>query len=300
METMTKTKITVQALVNAPVKKVWEAWTTPAAIMQWNFASDDWYCPGAANDLRVGAANDLRVGGKFTSRMEAKDGSFGFDFEGIYDEVVDLKKITYRMPDGRQATTTFTGKGEKTEVTTIFDAETENSVELQQGGWQAILNNFKAYAERMVNMETLYFEIEIEAPASKVADIMLGEKTFTEWTAEFNPTSTFRGSWQKGSKVLFIGVDDKGNEGGMVSRIKEHLPNKHVSIQHLGVLDKGKEVTEGPAVAGWAGALENYYFLETKGGTKLSVTLDSNAEFKEYFSESWLRALKKLKQICEA
>ena len=131
METMTKTKITVQALVNAPVKKVWEAWTTPAAIMQWNFASDDWYCPGAANDLRVG--------GKFTSRMEAKDGSFGFDFEGIYDEVVDLKKITYRMPDGRQATTTFTGKGEKTEVTTIFDAETENSVELQQGGWQAIL-----------------------------------------------------------------------------------------------------------------------------------------------------------------
>lgn len=292
METMTKTKITVQALVNAPVKKVWEAWTTPAAIMQWNFAADDWYCPRAENDLRAG--------GKFNARMEAKDGSFGFDFEGIYDEVVDLKKITYSMTDGRQASTAFTDKNEVTEVTTTFDAETENSVELQQGGWQAILNNFKAYAERMVNLETLYFEIEIKAPVNRVVDIMLGEKTFTEWTAEFNPTSTFRGSWQKGSKVLFIGVDDKGNEGGMVSRIKEHLPNKHVSIQHLGVLDKGKEVTEGPAVAGWAGALENYYFKETDNGTKLSVTLDSNKEFKEYFTETWPRALKKLKQICEA
>lgn len=289
---MTKTKITVQALVNAPVEKVWEAWTTPAAIMQWNFAADEWYCPRAENDLRAG--------GKFNARMEAKDGSFGFDFEGIYTEVIDLKKIAYSMTDGRQATTTFTGKNEVTDVTTTFDAETENSVELQQGGWQAILNNFKAYAERMINLETLYFEIEIKAPVSKVADIMLGEKTFKEWTAEFNPTSTFRGSWQKGSKMLFMGVDDKGNEGGMVSRIKEHISGKHVSIQHVGILDKGKEIIEGPAVAGWAGALENYYFLETKGGTKLSVTLDSNEEFKEYFTESWLRALKKLKQICEA
>lgn len=289
---MTKTKVTVQALVNAPVKKVWAAFTSPTAMTQWNFASDDWFCPSAKSDLRVG--------GTLNSRMEAKDGSFGFDFEAIYDDVVDLKKITYTMPDGRQSTTTFTSKGEKTEVITVFDAETVNSVELQQQGWQAILNNFKAYAERTKNLETLAFVITIKAPVKKVFDIMLGDKTYRAWTAEFNPTSHYRGSFTKGSKILFVGVDKDGKEGGMVSVIKDNVPNKFISIEHRGMLSEGKEITSGPEIDSWAGSLENYTFLEVKEGTSLSVTLDSNAEFKDYFTEAWPRALKKLKQICEA
>ena len=136
---MSKTKVTVESEVSADNKKVWDYWTKPEHITKWNFASDDWHCPKAENDLKVG--------GKMKSRMEAKDGSFGFDFEGIYDEVVDQKKITYTMADGRQATTDFENLGGKTKVKTTFDAEDQNPVEMQKGGWQAIMNNFKKYVE---------------------------------------------------------------------------------------------------------------------------------------------------------
>lgn len=287
-----KAPITITALVEAPIQKAWKAYTDPVAITLWNFASDDWYCPTAENDLRVG--------GKLKSRMEAKDGSFGFDFEAIYDEVIDQKKIAYSLDDGRKVIITFEEQGGKTAVTTVFDPEETNPVEMQRGGWQAILNNYKAYAERTVNMETLYFEIEIKAPVQKVAEVMLGEKTYNQWTAEFNPTSRFRGSWEKGSKILFIGIDKNDQEEGMVSRIKEHLPNKFVSIEHLGMLHQGEEVTSGPSVEPWKGALENYWFAETKAGTKVSVTTDTSEAYKDYFAEAWPRALKKLKQLCEA
>ncbi len=136
------TKITVGTIVAAPPQTVWEFWTAPQHITQWNFASDDWQCPRAENDLRVG--------GKLCSRMEAKDGSFGFDFEAVYDEVVAQQKIAYTMGDGRRAVTVFESEGGKTKVTTTFDAEGTHSLEMQQGGWQAILDNFKKYAESKV------------------------------------------------------------------------------------------------------------------------------------------------------
>lgn len=132
--------ITIHATVAAPASKVWSYWTEPKHITQWNFASDDWCCPSAQNDLRTG--------GTYTARMEAKDGSFGFDFEGIYDDVVPGKLIAMTMGDGRTTRTSFESQGNTTLVTTTFDAETENSLDMQREGWQAILNNFKAYAER--------------------------------------------------------------------------------------------------------------------------------------------------------
>lgn len=137
---MSNSKIQIEATIAAPTQKVWSYWTQPQHITKWNFASDDWQCPKAANDLKVG--------GKYSARMEAKDGSFGFEFEAIYDEVVDQKKITYTMGDGRQATTVFENLGDKTKVTTVFDAEKQNSEEMQRSGWQAILNNFKTYTEK--------------------------------------------------------------------------------------------------------------------------------------------------------
>jgi uncharacterized protein YndB with AHSA1/START domain len=136
---MSTTKITIATTVSAAPKKVWEYWTLPRHIVKWNFASVDWHCPKSENDLRVG--------GKMSSRMEAKDGSFGFDFEAIYDEVVDLKKITYSMADGRQASTIFEADGDTTKITTTFDAENTHPLEMQKNGWQAILNNFKTYVE---------------------------------------------------------------------------------------------------------------------------------------------------------
>jgi len=136
---MSTNKISIETIVTGEKKRVWDFWTNPEHIVKWNFASDDWHCPASENDLRVG--------GKMKSRMEAKDGSFGFDFEAIYDEVIDQKMIAYTMDDGRQAVTTFENVDGKTKVTTAFDAEDTNPIEMQRGGWQAILNNFKQYAE---------------------------------------------------------------------------------------------------------------------------------------------------------
>ncbi|MBK9096521.1 MAG: SRPBCC family protein [bacterium] len=136
---MNKIKINIETLISADVKKVWDCWTKPEHVTKWNFASDDWHCPSAENDLKVG--------GKFKSRMEAKDGSFGFDFEGVYDEVVDHKKISYTMPDSRQVITNFVNLGDNIKVMTTFDAENENPVEMQRAGWQSILDNFKKYVE---------------------------------------------------------------------------------------------------------------------------------------------------------
>lgn len=136
---MQPTRITVSNTINAPVEKVWESYTQPEHITEWNFASDDWQCPSAENDLRIG--------GKYKARMEAKDGSFGFDFEAVYDDIIDKKKIEYTMGDGRKCITVFEPSNNTTKVTTTFDAETANPVEMQQQGWQLILDNFKKYVE---------------------------------------------------------------------------------------------------------------------------------------------------------
>jgi uncharacterized protein YndB with AHSA1/START domain len=134
-----KTSITVQTTVHAPIEKVWKLWTTPQHIMQWNNASDDWHTPRAENDLRAG--------GKFTYRMEAKDGSFGFDFEGVYDEVRANERIAYTIGDGRKVIIAFASNDAGTHVVEIFEAESMNSLDMQRNGWQAILDNFKKYAE---------------------------------------------------------------------------------------------------------------------------------------------------------
>ncbi len=139
METQQKTIITIQNTINAPVEKVWELWTKPEHITQWNNASDDWHTPRAENDLRVG--------GNFVSRMEAKDGSMGFDFGGVYNAVRNNEYIAYTLGDGRKVTISFSPVGTATRVIEKFEAETMNSVELQQSGWQAILDNFKKYTE---------------------------------------------------------------------------------------------------------------------------------------------------------
>lgn len=129
-------KLTVSTTVAAPVEQVWQAYTTPEAIVCWNAASDDWHTPHASVDLRVG--------GEFCSRMEAKDGSMGFDFAGTYTEVVPCQRLVYAFGD-RMAEVTFAETAEGVRVTVVFDAETTHSPEEQQAGWQAILDNFARY-----------------------------------------------------------------------------------------------------------------------------------------------------------
>jgi uncharacterized protein YndB with AHSA1/START domain len=134
------TKITIQAAVLADRNKAWVHYTEPKHITQWNFASEDWCCPAASNDLVSG--------GKFSWRMEAKDGSFGFDFEGEFTEIVPLEKLKYVFMDQREAEITFSDLPEGTLIQIVFDAENENSLELQQSGWQSILTNYKSHTEK--------------------------------------------------------------------------------------------------------------------------------------------------------
>lgn len=138
--------ITVKVTVNAPVEKVWQYWITPEHIIQWNNASEDWHTPRAVNDLRPN--------GKFNYRMEAKDRSFGFDFEGTYTTVKDKKLIEYLLDDSRKVQIRFETNNNTTVVTETFDPEDENSRELQQNGWQSILDNFKKYSE--TNEQQIY------------------------------------------------------------------------------------------------------------------------------------------------
>jgi len=151
-------------------------------------------------------------------------------------------------------------------------------------------------------MQKLQFKVSIIAPVAKIYDIMLGisnKSTYEQWTALFNPTSTYEGSWEKGSKMLFVGVDEKGEKGGMVSKIAENIPDKFVSIQHYGLVMGDKEITEGPEVEKWANGFEDYHFDETNGTTTVTVELDTTEDFLSYMNEAYPKALIKLKEICE-
>lgn len=141
--------IHVESMVHAPIEKVWEYWTEPEHIKKWNSASEDWHTPHAENDLRVG--------GKFISRMEAKDKSHGFDFTGTYNSVQEPKNIRYTIDDGRTVEVRFTVKNKGTLVSNTFDPEKTHSLQMQQAGWQAILNNFKKYVESLIGRSPLKF-----------------------------------------------------------------------------------------------------------------------------------------------
>jgi hypothetical protein len=151
-------------------------------------------------------------------------------------------------------------------------------------------------------MKTKKYKIDINAAANKVYNLMLGlenKKTYEDWTALFNPTSTYEGSWDKGSKMMFVGTDEQGKKGGMIAEIAENIPNKFISIKHYGILENGQEILDGPKVEGWAGSLENYTFSETNGVTVITVEVDTNEEYINYFDETWPKALDKLKELSE-
>ena len=131
-------KISIETIVNSPIEKVWNCYTLPEHITQWNFAHPSWHCPAASNDMRVG--------GIYNARMEARDGSFGFNFEAIYTELTPNKSFTYRMGD-REVHVRFESFNGGTKLRVIFDPENENPIEMQRGGWQSILDNFKNYTE---------------------------------------------------------------------------------------------------------------------------------------------------------
>lgn len=139
MDTQNRKVVTVETTVNAPVEKVWEYFSLPKHIMQWNNASEDWFTPSSENDFKEG--------GKFINRMEAKDGSMGFDFTGTYQKIIQNEYIEYTIIDGRSVKIKFAPEGDGTKITESFDAEITNPIDMQKRGWQSILDNFKKYTE---------------------------------------------------------------------------------------------------------------------------------------------------------
>lgn len=291
MTEITKTRITVETKIKAPIEKAWRLWTDPNHIIRWNQASDDWHT--------TYAENDLKPGGRFLSRMESKDGVHGFDMTGQYTTVENNQRIEYTMDDDRKVEITFDSDGDHTIVKETFEADSSHSAELQQAGWQAIMDNFKKHVETADRLETLRFEITINAGAEKVYRTMLNDQTYRIWAAEFEPTSHYEGTWDKGSKIHFLGINEDNKKGGMVSMIKENIPNKFLSIQHLGMVEDGEEILTGPAAEVWGGALENYTFKGDHKTTTLLVETDTDIKYKQYFEETWPKALQKLKAICE-
>lgn len=288
---MKNSPIKVDAAIKAPVETVWNFWTDPKHIINWNNASDDWFT------LR--AEMDLRPGGRFLERMEARDGSEGFDFTGVFKKVEPRKRIEYLMDDGRRVEISFESKGNETMVSESFDPEEINAPEIQRTGWQSILNNFKTYVEKSDKFERMHFEKIIRSDSKKIFKIMFDKKTWSEWTSAFNPTSHFTGNWEKGSRMLILGTDQDGTIGGMSSRIRENIPGKYMSIEYLGLIKNGKEVTDDPGAEGWKGAMENYTFTSKGKVTLLSVDCDVQKGYIQYFETTWPKALNKLKEICE-
>lgn len=153
-------------------------------------------------------------------------------------------------------------------------------------------------------MKKIQFSTDINATAEKVYNTMLGIsniETYEQWTAEFNPTSTYEGNWDKGSKMYFVGTDENGKRGGMVSEIADNIPNQFVSIRHYGILDGENEIIEGKEVEKWAGGLENYSFHEHNGVTTVTIECDiaEEAGYQDYFDATWPKALNKLKELAE-
>ena len=149
-------------------------------------------------------------------------------------------------------------------------------------------------------MERLHFEILIDAQPETVYNAITASDHFEQWTSVFSPTSRYEGNWEKGSKIKFLSTNKDGSISGMVSRIKENIPNEHISIEHLGFIQNGKEITEGEEAQAFKGALENYTLIKKGDLTELQIDSDSFSDYKEYFLKTWPKALQELKSICES
>lgn len=291
MSPFNKPTIEIEAIVGSRIDKIWALWTLPEHITKWHSASPDWHTPKVIQDLRKG--------GKFNFRMEARNGGYGFDFCGTYLVIKPNELLEFVLDDGRNVRIEFIDNDAQTQIIETFELENSNTIEMQTMGWQAILDNFKHYAESLLKLETLEFEILIQASVEKVYQTMLDSKTYAIWAAVFDPGTQFKGNWGKGTKMLFLSPDSSGIMQGSVSQIEENIPNQFVSIKQLGFFQNGREITNGPEVEGWAGAFENYLFSEKEGKTHLQIRMDTNKKFNAYFQETWPKALKKLKYICE-
>jgi uncharacterized protein YndB with AHSA1/START domain len=291
MRTFNQNTVTVETTVAVPIDKTWKYWTDPQHIMQWYHASDDWHVPFAENDLQVD--------GRFKTTMAARDDSYKFDFEGTYTRINEHHSIEFTLSDGRKVYIFFIPEGHQTRIEETFETEDLHSAELQREGWQAILDNFKDHAEKSWKSSVFHFETWINASPQKVYTQMIDKTSYEKWTSVFSPGSTYEGSWEKCARIIFLGQGEDGQAGGMVSKIRDNIPFRYISIEHLGIIKDGQEIFSGEEADELKGATENYLFEPYNRGTLLSVDMDANDRYRDFFAETWPKALEILKDICE-
>lgn len=269
---MPKTTLQVSTDVAADPASVWTRFTVPGHIMQWNFASEEWHCPAAENDLRPG--------GVYRTRMEARDGSQGFDFEGVYDEVVPESRLAYTLTNGRQVKTEFSDQNGRTRVTTTFEPEDSFPIEVQQAGWQAIIDNFRRYVEsepeRMVREQ-----VTIDTPADTVWSIITHPRYARELGQQFDKNAYVRSDWQLGSAVEFVYEPERIAATGTISELK---PLELIRIDF--------------DFDGFA-YYESFHFSSTEGQTILTAEAGPYTHARDEHATVWSNWLQKVRELSE-
>ncbi len=279
---------TVRTEISAPIHVVWNLWILPYHIKKWNSAHESWHTPSATNNFYVG--------GRFSYTMASVDGKHSFDFAGTYTKITEYKTIEHVLDDERSVRIDFENIDGKTVVTETFELETTNDPDMQVMGWQAILNHFQQYTEALLP-ELLQYERRLSATPEKLFTTIISKPSYEAWTSVFNPTSRFEGSWDEGSTILFLGTDASGNLGGMVAKIKEVIANAFISIFHLKEWKEGDTIDKDYVIPDTE-SLENYQLLPVENGTLLVVDMIGDfSQYKNYFDETWPKALEKLDQI---
>jgi uncharacterized protein YndB with AHSA1/START domain len=282
--------ISISQNIKASPSQVFESYLNPKDNQRWQNAGGGW---------STGFVNiDAQNGGRFEAEFKAADGVNDFVFGGTFDQIIPNQKINYTMDDGRKSEVLFEEiSPNQTKVSINFEAENQNSAELQQQGWNQILVNFKTFVERKVNPKNaiLVKNIEIKTSKEKVWETLLDQQSYQKWTAIFCEGSYYEGEMKLNNKIWFLSP----GKSGLSSLVKVLIPGFQVSFEHLGAVKNGVEDFESPEFLGWKGARETYTLTEKNGITNLEIYQDLTKTELEMFDKMWDKSLQKIKELSE-
>jgi uncharacterized protein YndB with AHSA1/START domain len=282
--------INISQNIKASPNQVFESYLNSKDNQRWQNAGGGW---------STGFVNiDAQNGGKFEAEFKAADGINDFVFGGTFDQIIPNKKINYTIEGGRKAEVLFEEiSPNETKVSINFEAETQNSIDLQRQGWNQILVNFKTFVERKVNPKNaiLLKNIEIKSSKEKVWKVLLDQQNYQKWTASFCEGSYYEGEMKLNNKIWFLAPD----KSGLSSLVKVLIPGFQVSFEHIGAVKNGIEDFDSPGFVGWKGARETYTLNEKDDFTNLEIYQDLTKTELEMFDQMWNKALQTIKELSE-
>ncbi len=276
--------IEIEVLIKNSLDKVWEYWTGQPFISQWYSASDDWWTPWVNQNFQVDQG--------FVYRMEARDGSMGFDFSGVFTEIVDHEKIVYVLEDGRKVLTTFEERDGRILLKQAFDAEDQNSAQMQKDGWQAILNHFKSFCEG--DQIEMSFRTVLGTNPNRVWEYLTLPRLYEEWAIAFSEQPKFVGQWVEGGTIDFIDFQ----EGGTRVQLDKVKPFEKLYMTHIAMIDGQAGIVEDhPEAPTWVGTKENYDLELVGKETILTIHIMCHPKYVDYLRNSWEKAVKLMTHV---